>query len=246
VIKTTAVIPARLGSTRLPNKVLADLCGKTLVRRVWEQVSQAARIDEVYIATDSPEVLAEAESWGGRALMTSPACQSGTERIASVISQLHGDLILNVQGDEPLIDPGMLDELVRRWEAAPSDLITPAYRIERLEELLNPNIVKVVRAGDGRALYFSRSAVPYLRDLPQESWLESTDYWGHVGVYGYRRFVLERYAELPASWLEQSERLEQLRFLEAGYAIQVFETAYRPVAVDVQADLERVRELLGC
>jgi len=239
------LIPARLASTRLPRKVLADIHGQPLIWHVWSRVRQARRISEVYVATDSAEVKAVVEGWGGRVLMTSPDCRSGTERIASCVREVEGELILNVQGDEPLVDPAMLDALVERWQAAPADLITPVFRIHSTDELVNPNIVKVVRAQSGEALYFSRSPIPFVRDVLQEQWLERHPFWGHIGVYGYRRAVLENYSSLPVSPLETAESLEQLRFLEAGYRFQTVETDYRPVAVDVPADLERVRALLS-
>jgi 3-deoxy-manno-octulosonate cytidylyltransferase (CMP-KDO synthetase) len=151
---------------------------------------------------------------------------------------------LNVQGDEPLVDPEMLDALVSSWTSAPCDLITPIYRITKVKDLNNPNVVKVVRAQDGRALYFSRSPIPYVRDLPQEKWLEHQPFWGHIGVYGYRREVLAKYACLPVSLLQQAESLEQLCYLEAGYTIQTVETTYHSIAVDTQEDLEKVRHML--
>ena len=213
---------------------------------VWQRASQARLVSQVWVATDSSEVFDLVEGWGGRALMTSPDCASGTERIVSILDRLPGDIVLNVQGDEPLVDPGMLDGLVETCQATGCKMATPVYAITSLEELLNPNIVKVARAQGGRALYFSRSPVPFVRDLPQPRWLEVTSFWGHVGVYAYRREVLEAYPDLTPSPLEQSERLEQLRFLEAGIDILTVETDYRPVAVDVEADLERVRRLCGC
>jgi 3-deoxy-manno-octulosonate cytidylyltransferase (CMP-KDO synthetase) len=243
-MKSLAVIPARLASTRLPRKVLADICGKPLIQHVWERVSQAKNIDSVIVATDSPEVVQIVAGWGGKALLTDPACQSGTERIASILGELDADLILNVQGDEPLVDPGMLDALVASWTSAPCDLITPIYRITSMEDLRSPNVVKVARAQDGRALYFSRSPIPYVRDWPMEKWLEHQAFWGHIGVYGYRKEVLAKYAELPASPLQQAESLEQLRFLEAGYSFQTVETTYRSVAVDTQEDLEKVGRMI--
>jgi 3-deoxy-manno-octulosonate cytidylyltransferase (CMP-KDO synthetase) len=239
-----AVIPSRLASTRLPRKVLADICGKPLVQHVWERVSQAKNVDSVIVATDSPEVVQVVAAWGGKALLTDPACQSGTERIASVLDQLDADLILNVQGDEPLVDPDMLDALIASWISNPCDLITPVYRITSLEDLNNPNVVKVARAQDGCALYFSRSPIPYVRDCPQEEWLTHQAFWGHIGVYGYRKEVLAKYAKLPFSPLQAAESLEQLRFLEAGYTFQTVETIYHSIAVDTQADLEKVRRLI--
>ena len=243
-MRTLALIPARLTSTRLPRKVLADIHGHPLIWHVWSRVCLANEIDEVMIATDSPEVADVATGFGAQVIMTSPDCQSGTERIASVIDQLDGDLILNVQGEEPLVDPGMLDALVAKWKSTPCDLITPVYRIHEQQDLVSPNVVKVVRAADGRAIYFSRSPVPFVRDHPTQEWLNFCKFWGHIGVYGYRKSVLAGFYQLPHSPLEDTERLEQLRFLEAGYTFQTVETNYHPMAVDVQDDLEKVRRII--
>lgn len=243
-MKSTAIIPARLASTRLPRKVLADVHGKPLIWHVWERVSQAKNINSIIVATDSAEVVEVVTDWGGTALLTDPACQSGTERLASLVGELDGDLILNVQGDEPLVDPGMLDSLVANWLSAPCDLITPIYSITNVDDLSNPNVVKVARAYDGRALYFSRNPIPYVRDCPKEQWLEQYSFWGHIGVYGYRKEVLARYTVLPISSLQAAESLEQLRFLEAGYSVHTVETTYQSIAVDTPEDLERVRRIL--
>ena len=238
------IIPARLGSTRLPRKVLADIRGKPLIWYVWKQVCQAKNFDQVIITTDASEVENIVRDFGAQVMMSSSECRSGTERIASLLPQVDADFIINVQGDEPFVDPLMLDSLVQGWEANACDLITPVFRIHSLTELQNPNLVKVVRARDGRALYFSRSAVPFVRDVPLENWLKHSSFWGHIGVYGYKRSVLEAYSQLPHSLLEETERLEQLRFLEAGYTFQTVETDYRPVAVDVIEDLEKVRQMI--
>lgn len=243
-VKVVAVIPARLGSTRLPNKVLAPIAGRPMIWHVWDQVSRAQTLDAVSVATDSDEVRSTVESWGGHVLMTSSACRSGTERLVECLGSVDADLVLNVQGDEPLVDPGMLDLLVASWRRDYPDLITPVYRIHNHDEVINPNIVKVARSATGHALYFSRSPIPFVRDLPASAWLSQHEFWGHVGVYGYRRSVLAQYAALPVSPLELAEQLEQLRFLDAGYRFQTFETTYRPIAVDVAADLQRVRGLL--
>lgn len=242
--KIVAVIPARLSSSRLPRKVLANLHCHPLIWHVWHRVRQAQKINQVFIATDSEEVQQVAESFGAKVLLTSPDCQSGTERIASVVDQLDGDLILNVQGDEPLVDPIMLDALVERWRSVACELITPVFPIKTIEELQSPNVVKVARAYDGHALYFSRSPIPFLRDVLFETWLLHGIFWGHVGVYGYSRDVLAHYYDLPDSPLEKIEKLEQLRFLEAGYNFQTVETEYRPNSVDIADDLKRVRKLL--
>ncbi len=240
-----AIIPARLDSTRLPRKVLADIHGKPMVWHIWQRVQQVQGLDQVLVATDSIEVYNAVESWGGKAIMTSTDCRSGTERVSSIIDRVDADCVLNVQGDEPLIDPKMLENLVASWSVVGGDLITPVFQIQTQSDLFNPNIVKVVRGLDGRALYFSRSPIPFVRDIPPERWLELQVFWGHIGVYGYRKEVLMRYPSLPESPLEMAEKLEQLRFLDAGYRIQTTETNYRSVAVDTFADLEHVRLIFG-
>lgn len=246
LMRALAVIPARLGSTRLPNKVLADIGGKPLVWHVWNRVLQARRFHDVSIATDSDAVREVMEAFGARVLMTSPDCRSGTERIATVLDQLgDADLIVNVQGDEPLISPAMLDGLVDGWAAHRTDLVTPVFRITDAAELHSPTIVKVVRSAQGEALYFSRQPIPFVRDHALEAWLQHAAYWGHLGVYGYRPAALAAYLSLPVSPLETAESLEQLRFLEAGYRFLTVETTYRSIAVDVAADLDRVRSLIA-
>lgn len=237
----SVVIPARLGSTRLPRKVLLDIGGKPMLRHVWERASAMTLATEVCIATDSDEVAVAAQSWGAQVAMTSPDCASGTERIASLLATLKGDFILNVQGDEPFIPPALLDALVAAWQETGADIVTPVYRITDVQALADPNRVKVVRAGDGRALYFSRSTVPHIRGRPPEHWAESGLHWAHIGVYGYTRPVLEAHAQLSPSALEEAEKLEQLRFLDHGYRIQTVESAYHPLGVDTQEDLERAR-----
>jgi 3-deoxy-manno-octulosonate cytidylyltransferase (CMP-KDO synthetase) len=244
-MNVSVVIPARLASSRLPRKVLADLGGKPVLRHVWERVARMKRATEILVATDSEEVAAVVAGWGGQFVMTSPACRSGTERIASILDGLHGQFILNVQGDEPFIDPGLLDALAERFAAAGGDVVTPVYPIRDEAALLNPAVVKVVRAGDGRALYFSRSPVPHLRGVPLAEWPARGLHWGHLGVYGYARARLAQYSALPECALETIEALEQLRFLEAGWKIQTVETDYHAVAIDTPEDLARARALLA-
>ena len=240
----SVVIPARLASTRLAGKILADLGGKPVLRHVWEHVSQMHLANEIHIATDAEQVRQEAQSWGASVFMTSPECRSGTERIVSILDQLKGKFILNVQGDEPFIDPALLDALIERWQATQCELVTPVFQIHKMDELFNPNIVKVVRGSDGRALYFSRSAIPYVRGIPQEKWLEKNTFWGHLGVYGFSKKILETYPSIAVGKLEQLESLEQLRLVEAGYSFQTIETAYRSVAIDTPEDLEKARQLI--
>jgi 3-deoxy-manno-octulosonate cytidylyltransferase (CMP-KDO synthetase) len=162
-----------------------------------------------------------------------------------VLHLIQAEMILNVQGDEPMVDPGMLEDLISAWREIHPDLVTPVYPILSEEDLSNPNIVKVARGKDGRAVYFSRSPIPYLRDVPRPDWVGQKSHWGHIGVYGYSRRVLEAYPFLPASLLESQEHLEQLRFLEAGYQIITIETDYHSIAVDTPDDLDLVRQRIG-
>lgn len=243
-MNVSVVIPARLASTRLPRKVLADLGGKPVLQHVWERVARMRKATEILVATDSEEVARAVAGWGGQFVMTSPECRSGTERIASIMDGLKGQFILNVQGDEPFIDPALLDAIVERFAATGGDVVTPVYAIRDFKTLINPAVVKVVRGVDGRAWYFSRSPIPHIRGLPVEEWPARGQHYGHLGVYGYARAKLAVYAALPESPLECIEALEQLRFLEAGWRIQTVETDYHAVAIDTPEDLVRARTLL--
>ena len=240
-VLATVAIPARMASTRLPRKMLLDLGGKPLLQHTWERVSQMKNAASVTIVTDDESIQAAAKGWGARVLMSSPDCENGTARIASVLGELPGEFIVNVQGDEPFVDPKMLDALVDRWNKVPSDLVTPVYPITDLEDLTSTGVVKVARAHNGQALYFSRSIIPHVRGVPVEHWLEKGRFWGHIGVYGFRREVLAAYPTLPPSPLQELESLEQLRFLEAGYVFQTCEAAEKSLAIDFLEDLERAR-----
>ena len=240
----TAVIPARLASTRLPNKLLLDLEGKPVLQRVWEQTCQAVSINRVCIATDSELILEQARGWGAEVMMTGTDCASGTDRIASILEDIPGDCILNVQGDEPFIQPSLLDGLVTLWQARQCDLVTAICRITDSDALFDRNLVKVVVAHSGRALYFSRSAIPHIRDVEPQDWLSQHAYWSHIGVYGYSRAALSQFPQLPPSVLEQREKLEQLRFLENDFSIYTLETNYHPLGIDTPADLEGARSRL--
>ncbi|MCE9531544.1 MAG: 3-deoxy-manno-octulosonate cytidylyltransferase [Planctomycetes bacterium] len=239
------IIPARLGSSRLPGKVLADLNGHSLIWHVCKRAAEARLLDGLFVATDAHEVRDVVAECGIPVIMTSVDCRSGTDRLAETLPRLPGRFFLNIQGDEPMLDPGILDLIVERWRKTGEQMVTPVYRIREIQDLTNPGVVKVVRDRRGRALYFSRSPIPFVRDVPIGDWLEHSSFWGHVGVYGYERHVLAAFPHLPESPLEQKEKLEQLRFLEAGYSIGTVETSYHPIAVDTQEDLERVRLLLN-
>jgi 3-deoxy-manno-octulosonate cytidylyltransferase (CMP-KDO synthetase) len=212
---------------------------------VYQGVRSARRIDDVFIVSDSEEVLKEARSWGANALMTPEDCPSGTDRIALVADAMNTDIVVNVQGDEPLISGEILDQLVTSLESSTADVATPVYPITTLDELTNPNVVKVVKANDGTALYFSRSPVPYVRDADLPEWLDRSKFWGHAGVYAYRKSVLKEFPNLREGTLEKVEKLEQLRLLEAGKRFLTVEIDYRPHAVDVPADLEAVKQIMA-
>jgi 3-deoxy-manno-octulosonate cytidylyltransferase (CMP-KDO synthetase) len=247
-MSVTVVIPARLASTRLPRKVLLDICGKPVVRHVWERVCKMRSAARVVILADGEEVAGAARAFGAEVVLTAPECPSGTARLASALGSLRGEFFLNVQGDEPCIAPELLDALVARWRETRCELVTAVARLRDPEKLANPNVVKVVRGGDGRAIYFSRSPVPFRRGLSVAEWLAdgAVPYWSHLGVYGYARATVADYASLPVTRLEQIESLEQLRFVEHGKIFQTVETDYHPVAIDTPEDLEKARLLFAC
>lgn len=233
-----AVIPARLGSTRLSRKVLRDIAGKPMVQRVYEAAKKCLLLQDVIIATDADEVMRLAETNGWKAQMTSSAHRSGTDRVNEVAQHVPADIYVNIQGDLPLLRPEQVEALLKpmqRTEVMVSTVKTPC----KPEEIENPNAVKVVTDKNGRALYFSRSTIPYDRDGTG-----SIQYFKHLGLYAYRKAALQRFCSLPESKLEASERLEQLRLLENGIDIYVEETPFGSVEVDTEEDLRRVEELL--
>ncbi|MEI8063113.1 MAG: 3-deoxy-manno-octulosonate cytidylyltransferase [Verrucomicrobiota bacterium] len=236
-MKTLGVIPARYGAQRFPGKPLALIAGKPLVQRVYEQARKAQRLDRVVIATDDTRIADAVKKFGGEVVMTSPACPSGTDRAAEVVRQLDCDQVVNIQGDEPLMRPEMIDQLVDGL--ADYDMATLARLIESAEVLANPNVVKVVFATTGNALYFSRHPIPFVRDIGA-----TAPHFKHLGIYAYRRDFLLKFVQLPPSALEKTEKLEQLRALENGFAIKVLVTLYDSVGVDVPADVKIVEEIL--
>ncbi|WP_309399339.1 3-deoxy-manno-octulosonate cytidylyltransferase [Cerasicoccus maritimus] len=242
--KVSVVIPARLESMRLPGKVLLDIGGKPMLQWVWERAMSMGKAEEVVIATDSDEVFARAQAWGAVAKMTPKECPNGTSRAAYLLDELKGDFIINLQGDEPFMEPELLDALVEKRAEAGGDVVTAVRPIQDQVELFNHNVVKVARGGNSQALLFSRATIPFVRDVPEENWLATRKFWAHIGVYGYTREALTRYPTLSAGDLETTEKLEQLRFLEHGFSITVVETNYRSIGVDTMADLERARDIL--
>ena len=255
--KAVVAVPARLQSSRLPGKVLADIGGKSMIQRVLERSSQAAGVDAVVLCTDSGLVQQLALDWGFPVLMTSQDCTSGSERIASVADALMdlawGDqeadsertAVINVQGDQPFLDPAVIEAMVAEFQRrdSPPEVVTPVYALSAAT-VHNPNVVKTVLAHDSRALYFSRSAIPHVRDVEPQDWHRYTTYWGHVGMYGFRGDVLAAWNQLPASPLEDLERLEQLRLIEAGYTIATFPVLGTSLSVDTAEQLEQARAMV--
>jgi len=241
VSKVLAVIPARYRSTRLPGKVLADVAGKPLVWHVYRRASQARLVDETVIATDDHRVVDALRPYDVPAVLTCSDHATGTDRLAEVAGGRPCDIVVNVQGDEPLLDPGTIDAAIRPLLAdAALPMATVRHRIRDAGRIGDPNVVKVVCDTAGRALYFSRSPIPHVRDggpAPEPPPI----YWQHVGLYAYRRAFLLRFASLPQTELEKAEKLEQLRALEHGFPIGVVETEHESVGVDTLDDLERVR-----
>ncbi len=237
-------IPARSESTRFPGKALADIGGKPMIVRVYERVAGSTLLNEVFVATDSREIQAAVLQHGGQALMTASDHASGTDRVAEAartIDLAGDDIVVNVQGDQPLFAPTMIEQVVEPLLEDPNiPMSTLMYRIVRDEEIHHPNAVKTVVDNEGFALYFSRSTIPYFRD----SELDPT-YFKHHGIYAYRNDFLQRFARLPQGYLERAERLEQLRALENGYRIKVVITESDSIEVDTPEDLERVRERSG-
>jgi 3-deoxy-manno-octulosonate cytidylyltransferase (CMP-KDO synthetase) len=236
-----AIIPARYYSTRLPGKALADIAGRPMIEHVYRRVSMARSIADVIVATDDRRIADAVSRFGGAVRMTSDAHPSGTDRLAEVAATLTCDLIVNVQGDEPLIDPEMIDEAVAPFAAdAALEMSTLRKRIDDPAERLNPNVTKVVVDDDDFALYFSRAPIPHTRDGCPEA-----PAWRHIGMYVYRRDTLLRLARLAPSALERAEALEQLRALASGIRIKCVKTACESIGVDTPADLERVRQLMA-
>lgn len=242
-MRAIGVIPARWGSTRFEGKVLAQLKGKPMIQHVWERCRQSRVLDEVIVACDDTKILKAVEGFGGKAVLTSKAHACGTDRIAEAVGPIKADVIVNIQGDEPLIHPAIIDELAETLLKDPSiPMATVIKPIVSQEELANPNVVKVVVDSRLFALYFSRSAIPYTREASD---VGKTPCYKHLGIYAYRRDFLLSFKDMPKSRLEMAEQLEQLRVLEAGFKIKTIVTDMETVGVDTPADLARVEKLLS-
>ena len=247
-MKITAVIPARYASVRFPGKALAEIDGRPMIRHVYERTARSRLVGRVIVATDDHRIADAVTSFGGEVIMTSISHETGTDRLAEVAVGLDSDIIVNVQGDEPLIDPAMIDLALQPFlENSDLQMGTVKTRIKCLHDFLSPNVVKVVTDNSDNALYFSRSPLPFFRD----KWKDLKDEsfccgkllcYKHVGLYVYRREFLLKYAAMPATFLEKSEKLEQLRAIENGFKIRVVETEFESIGVDTPDDLLKAQE----
>jgi len=263
-MSTVVIIPARYGSTRFPGKLLSPLSGKPVIRHVYERAMTATLVDRVIVATDSDKIYQAVRSFGGDAVMTSSEHPSGTDRIAEVARGADYDIIVNVQGDEPLIMGEMIDSVISLLEDSRADMGTLVKRIDDPEDVFDPNVVKAVFDTQGFALYFSRAAIPFYREEFLDCRLTIDDFrlnrkkisnlqssivnlqlHKHIGIYSYRRDVLLKLTEFSQSALEKAEKLEQLRALENGYKIKVGITGHETIGVDTREDMEKVERWLG-
>lgn len=247
-MKAIGIIPARYGSSRFPGKPLALIAGKPMIAWVYENASRAKKLNDLLVATDDERILEVVSSFGGKAIMTSSKHSTGTERVYEAASKtLYGAsfddvIVVNIQGDEPLIDPAFIDALIELFSDSSIQIATAVRKVLRSTEFHNPNEVKVVKDKNNRALYFSRSNIPFVRE-PEQGML--FEYWIHIGIYAYRYDVLQKLVKLEPSFLEEAEKLEQLRWLEHGFDIFTIETTYESLAVDVPADIAKIEEMIN-
>jgi len=243
---TLGIIPARYASTRFPGKPLIDIAGKSMIQRVYEQACRSSSLDKVVIATDDERIISEVKRFGGEFALTRSDHQSGTDRCAEVAEKFRGfEVIINIQGDEPYIDPVQIDLLSSCFTDPEVKLATLVKRIRDEEELFNQNIPKVVLNHRQQAIYFSRHTIPFLRNTEQANWLKTHQFYKHIGIYGYTVETLLQITRLKPSSLELAESLEQLRWIENGYAIQTRVTAMESIAVDTPEDLEKIMKIKG-
>ncbi|MBU3678998.1 MAG: 3-deoxy-manno-octulosonate cytidylyltransferase [Candidatus Kapabacteria bacterium] len=240
------VIPARYAATRLPGKPLIDLCGQTMIERVWRGAHACSALDRVIIATDDERIMREAERIGAEAMMTDPDLPSGTDRCYAVVRMLESapDIVINIQGDEPLLQPQVLSDLAAVLQSGSADVATPVSRIDTSADLIDPNTVKVAVSPAMRAVYFSRSPIPHVRGASVDQWLERATFWKHIGIYAYRASALERHVMLAPTEIERLESLEQLRLLSDGARFDCVETTARFISVDAPQDADAVRRYL--
>jgi 3-deoxy-manno-octulosonate cytidylyltransferase (CMP-KDO synthetase) len=245
-MKILGVIPARYASSRFPGKPLVDIGGKSMIQRVYEQAKKCYDLTDVVVATDDERIFEHVKGFGGAAVMTSDQHQSGTDRCAEVALQ-HPEyqVVINIQGDEPYIDPEQISKLAACFNTPDVQLATLVKRVKTEQELNNPNTPKVIVNKLSEAVYFSRSPIPHIRGEEPQNWLEFYTYFKHIGIYGYRADILQEVTKLPIASLEKAESLEQLRWIENGYRIKVAETELETYAVDTPEDLDKLSPLLN-
>jgi 3-deoxy-manno-octulosonate cytidylyltransferase (CMP-KDO synthetase) len=240
-LKILGIIPARYASSRFPGKPLADIAGKSMIRRVYEQAKKCKDLSEVIVATDDKRIFDHVVGFHGMVVITSANHQSGTDRCAEVVLQHpEYDVIINIQGDEPYIEPAQISKLAGCFKGPNTQIATLVKKVQNEQELFNPNSPKVVVNNRSEAIYFSRSPLPYIRGQEQKNWLQHYTYFKHIGIYGYRADILQQITKLPVSPLEKAESLEQLRWIENGYQIKVAETEFETFAVDTPEDLKKL------
>ena len=245
------IIPARYSSVRLKAKPLVDICGLPMIIRVWQNTSKSKIMKNVIVATDDERIVNICKQYNVPAIMTEPALPSGTDRVFAAYKEFcnnkfsnNGEIVVNIQGDEPLITSEDIDIMLEKFLQSDSDVGTLITKIETAEDLLNSATVKVVLDAKNNAMYFSRSPIPCLRDIPKEKWLENSTFWKHIGVYAYKINILEKFVKLPLSNYESLEKLEQLRLLEQEAKFLCVETKSNLIGVDTQEDLDKVRKIL--
>ena len=242
-----AIIPARYASTRFPGKPLALIAGKPMIEWVWEGVKQIDCISNAVVATDDERIAETVRGFGGEVMMTSDSHRSGTDRCGEVLGRWKGetpDVVINIQGDEPNVNAEQIEAVAQCFDDPAVQIATLRKAILREEDLFSPNVVKVVTDLQGNALLFSRHPLPYVRGKEQSQWMSEQQYFKHIGIYAFRKEVLETVVQLPQSQLEKSESLEQLRWIENGYRIRVAETPVENIGVDTPEDLARLNESL--
>jgi len=241
-MKKVIIIPARLDSSRLPKKVLLDLKGKTVIQRVYEQCLKVKNVDEVYVATDSLEIKEVCKTFTNQVIITKSTHQSGTDRIGEAISDIACDIVINVQGDEPFIEPSLIEALVNSFSNSDISMSSAMSKINNIKDLQNTNVVKVVTDLHNNALFFSRSLIPFPRDVKEISianeMLKKYQFYRHIGIYGYRKDFLLKFVNMEQSYLEKVEKLEQLRALENGFKIKMIETDSSLMGIDTREDYE--------
>lgn len=246
-MKILGIIPARFSSTRFPAKLLKVVEGKSILQRVYEQCEKTKSLNKIVVATDHEAIFEHVESFHGEVVMTSEKHQSGTDRCAEALKIYGGnssfDYVINIQGDEPLIDPNSIDALCTILDNN-IEIASACVKIERIEDLLSPNVVKVVLSEKKQALYFSRSPIPHIRDKKIDDWLKDDSFFKHLGLYAFRNDILEKLVKFPMAKLEKQEKLEQLRWLSNGFKINMVEVETEGFGIDTEEDFERLRQFL--